>query len=287
MKKTILGIDQESAVRQCLDLVDVVLLDLIGKKYKSEKTEKLTIDGQDYVWVDYKSVVEWLPILGLSKRSLAVRLDRLVAKGLLKKHYHRNGENRTFFSPTEVVVEATTLCSSSGKGVADAATRGLHFEQQPCSYRDRDTVNEKKEKDNNKLLSKKKDDGDTFERAFERFMANSIDNGNFLYSLRGYKIKDYAALFDAFKLHVTNLCRQGQFIDNGDVRNRTWLLMSMPYLNLAGVTEYTLGYGEYLKDNRRWYRNRAGREIEVPMDAPPRMQGTIWYKEQGHWGPDI
>lgn len=284
MKETILGIDQKRAVELGLDVVDVVLLDVIGHKLASGSTEKREIDGEEYVWLNYKSVLDWLPILGMKKRALALRLDRLVDKGLLKKHIKREEGNYTFFTLCQC---SSIPMSTKVQRVCQSIGNPMSTKVQTKSNRDKDTEIREKEKDNNKLLSKKKDDGDTFERAFSRFEVNSIENGDLRYSLRGYRIKDYTALLEAFKTHVTNQCRQGEFIANGDVRNRTWLLRSMPYLDLGKATGYSLGYGEYIKDNRRWYRNRAGKEIEVPMDAPPRRQGTIWYKEEQRWGPDI
>lgn len=284
MKETILGIDQQRAIELGLDLVDVVLLDVIGHKMKSDKTEKREIDGEGFVWLSYKSVLEWLPILGLKKRALALRLDKLVAKGLLKKYINKKEGNYTFFSlcdfdSTPMPIDLQRVCNSNDNPMSPQ----LHTK----SNRDKDTEIREKEKDNNKLLSKKKDEVTDFEAVYEQFMSKAVDDGDFKYSLRGYHIKDYTALLVAFRVHVTNLCRQSDFIDNGYVKNRTWLLRAIPHLDMGEATGHSLGYGEYLKNNRRWYRNRNGKEIEVPIDAPPRRQGTIWYKEQQRWGPDI
>ena len=296
MKETILGIDQAQALRYGLTVVDLLLLDVVRQKSNEERTSKKTAGGKEYVWISYSAVLEWLPILGVNKRGVAKYLDRLEEKGLIEKLFLRKGGCYTFFRLSDKGLGVFVGdCSFEDKGLSPE-------EQRVCSEKDKgfvpnatnkkdteikDTEIKKKEINNNKLLFTKKEDGDTFETTFERFMANAIDDGNFRYSLRGYRIKDYTALLVAFRKHVANQCKQGEFIDNGYVRNRTWLLRSMPYLDLGEATGYTLGHGEYLKDNRRWYRNRAGKEIEVPMDAPPRRQGTIWYQEQGRWGPDI
>ena len=283
MKEKILGIDQAYALRHGLDLVDVMLVAVIRDKMQNKNTRKQSHDGKVFVWVSYTDVLEHLPILNIKKRRLAAILDAMCDKGVLEKYVLKEEGCRTYFRLSEKeqgdVRKTTEGCRSDDRGVVAEVT---HIE-----LPENKLPENKKEKDNNKLLSKKKDDGDTFETTYERFMANAIDDSNFKYSLRGYKIKDYTALLVAFRLHVTNQCRQGEFIDNGYVRNRTWLLRSMPYLDLGEATGYSLGYGEYLKDNRRWYRNRAGKEIEVPIDAPPRRQGTIWYKEEQRWGPDI
>lgn len=274
MKKDFLGFDQQIAIDFNLDVVDVVLLDVIRLKAESNATKKKEIDGKRYVWICYKSIIEWLPILGLKKRALALRLDKLTEKGFLLKHVANN--NQTYFS----------LQSELQRGCKNDDIP-LSTELQPKRNRDIDTEIREKEKDNNKLLSKKKDDKPNFDTAFAEFSSRSLANDDFKYSLRSYRIKDYTALMEVFKAHVANQCKQSEFIDNGDVRNRTWLLHSMPYLDLSDAAGFTLGYGEYIKNNKRWYINRSGREIEVPLDAPPRRQGTIWYKEEGRWGPDI
>lgn len=284
MKETILGIDQKRAIELGLDVVDVVLLDVIGHKLASESTEKQEIEGRQYVWVCYQSLIEWLPILGLKKRALALRLDKLVGKGILRKFIDKEKGNFTFFALCNLNDIPIT---SELQRVCNANDKPMSTQLQTKSNRDKVTEIREKEKDNNKLLSKKKDGAKEFEAAFEEFMGKAVDDGDFKYSLRGYKIKDYTALLVAFRVHVTNLCRQGDFIDNGYVKNRTWLLRAIPHLDMGEATGHSLGYGEYLKNNRRWYRNRAGKEIEVPIDAPPRRQGTIWYKEQQRWGPDI
>lgn len=282
MKETILGIDQKRAVELGLDVVDVVLLDAIKTKHESGATEKKEIDGEQYVWVSYKNLIEWLPILGLKKRSLALRLDKLAGKGILKKHIDREKGNFTFFA----------LCNlndipmpSELQRVCNSNSIPMSTQLQTKRYRNKESVIREKEKDNNKLLSKKKED---FGAAFEEFMSKAVDDGNFKYSLRGYHIKDYTALLVAFRTHVTNLCKQHEFIDNGYVRNRSWLLRSMPYLDLSEATSVTLGPGEYMRDNRRWYRNPAGRECEVPIDAPPRqLRDQIWYANEMRWGPNV
>lgn len=282
MKETILGIDQAFAVEHGLDVVDVMLFAVVKDKMQSANTRKLKRNGKCFVWVSYQDVLEHLPILNIKKRRLAARMDAMCDKGVLEKYVDKEAGCYTYFRLSGkrqgVVAKETGGCRSADKGVvAGVTSKELPVNNIPESS---------KEKDITKVISKKKDGGD-FEETFKEFIAKALEDNDFKYSLRGYKIKDYTALLVAFRAHVANLCKQGDFIDNGYVRNRTWLLRSMPYLDLGKATGYSLGYGEYLKDNRRWYRNRAGKEIEVPMDAPPRRQGTIWYKEQGRWGPDI
>lgn len=282
MKETILGIDQKRAIELGLDVVDVALLDVIKTKYESDATEKKEIDGEQYVWVSYKNLIEWLPILGLKKRSLALRFDKLAGKGILKKYIDREKGNFTFFAlcnlnDIPMPSELQRVCNANDKPMSTQ----LHTKR----IRNKESVIKEKEKDITKVISKKKDGGD-FEETFKEFIAKALEDNDLKYNLRNYRIKNIKALCESFKVHVMNLCRHGDFVSNGYIKNRRWMLNAMPFLDLGEATGFSLGHGEYLKDNRRWYRNRNGKEIEVPMDAPPRRQGTIWYKEQGRWGPD-
>ena len=281
MKEKILGIDQKRAIELGLDVVDVVLLDVIGHKLASESTEKQEIEGRQYVWVCYQSLIEWLPILGLKKRALALRLDKLVGKGILKKFIAKEKGNFTFFAlcnlnDIPMPSELQRVCNANDKPMST----GL----QTKSNRDKVTEIREKEKDNNKLLSKKKD-GD-FDSAFIEFSAKCRKDEQLAYSLAPYRVVNLDAMLEEFMRHIRKSANMGDFLKNGYVRNRLWMLRSVPFLDMSGATGISLGYGEYLKNGKRIYKNRNGKEIEVPMDAPPRRQGTIWYKEQGRWGPD-
>lgn len=283
MKETILGIDQAFAIEHNLDVVDVMLVAVIKDKMQSENTKKMTFEGKRYVWVSYQDVLDHLPILNIKKRRLATRLDVLCEKGVLEKYFDKNAGCYTYFRLSEkrqgVVAGKTGGCRSADKGVVTGATnKELPVNKQPVSS---------KEKDITKVISKKKETTTAdFNNEIEVFK-NSVDSDQeFAYSLRHYHIKSVSKLVEKFKLHILNNGLVGDFMSNGYQRNKGWLLRVIPKLDVSDITGVTLGKGEYLKDGRRWYLNRNGKEIEVPMDAPPRRKGTIWYKEQGRWGPD-
>ena len=281
MKETILGIDQAFAVEHGLDVVDVMLFAVVKDKMQSANTRKLKRNGKCFVWVSYQDVLEHLPILNIKKRRVATRLDVMCDKGVLEKYINKEAGCYTYFRLSEkrqgVVAKETGGCRSTDKGVvAGVTSKELPVNNIPESSTDKDIT---------KVISKKKDGGD-FEETFKEFIAKALEDNDLKYNLRNYRIKNIKALCESFKVHVMNLCRHGDFVSNGYIKNRRWMLNAMPFLDLGEATGFSLGHGEYLKDNRRWYRNRNGKEIEVPMDAPPRRQGTIWYKEQGRWGPD-
>lgn len=281
MKETILGIDQAFAVEHGLDVVDVMLIAVVKDKMQSANTRKLKRNGKCFVWVSYQDVLEHLPILNIKKRRLAARMDAMCDKGVLEKYVDKEAGCYTFFRLSEkrqgVVAKETGGCRSTDKGVvAGVTSKELPVNKLPESS---------KEKDNTKVLSKKKV-GD-FDTAFTEFSTKCRHDEELAYSLAPYKVKNLDAMLEEFMRHIKKCANMGDFIKNGYIRNRMWLLRSIPFIDMSGATGISLGYGEYLKNGKRTYKNRNGKEIEVPMDAPPRRQGTIWYKEQGRWGPDI
>ena len=103
MKYTLEGFSQEAALAMRatitengntktikLDIVDLTILRWIVDFYP--RMEKTIIDGDEYVWFDYSTFVEDMPLLGLSKQSLYKRCIKMVQLGVLKhKTVRSNG----------------------------------------------------------------------------------------------------------------------------------------------------------------------------------------------------
>lgn len=94
MKYTLEGFGQEAAlsIRATitengltktikLDCIDLIILRWIVDFYPNMK--KTIIEGIEYAWLDYKSFVEDMPLLGLSKQSLYKRCMKMVTLGVL------------------------------------------------------------------------------------------------------------------------------------------------------------------------------------------------------------
>lgn len=92
MKYTIEGFSQRKAVEMGLTTEDIVLLRWFVDFYNTGLMKKfVTQDGNELVWVDYKSVLEELPIIRCNKRNLTARFDRLVKAGVLIHETIRDG----------------------------------------------------------------------------------------------------------------------------------------------------------------------------------------------------
>lgn len=108
MKYTLEGFSQEAALSMRatitengtaktikLDLIDLTIIRWIIDFYPSMK--KTIIEGAEYVWLDYSTFVEDMPLLGLSKQSLYKRCMKMVQLGVLKHATVRNGGTFSYY----------------------------------------------------------------------------------------------------------------------------------------------------------------------------------------------
>lgn len=109
MKYTIEGFSQEAALSMQatitengntktikLDIVDLTILRWIVDFYPRMK--KTIIDGDEYVWFDYSTFVEDMPLLSLSKQSLYKRCIKMVQLGVLKHKTIRSNGTYSYYS---------------------------------------------------------------------------------------------------------------------------------------------------------------------------------------------
>ena len=108
MKYTLEGFSQEAAmsIRTTvtengttrtikLDLIDLTILRWIVDFYPNMK--KTIIEGIEYAWLDYKSFVEDMPLLGLSNQSLYKRCMKMVNLGVLTHKTIRSGGTFSYY----------------------------------------------------------------------------------------------------------------------------------------------------------------------------------------------
>lgn len=76
-----------------LDLIDLTIIRWIVDFYPNMK--KVLIDGTEYVWLDYSTFVEDMPLLALSNQSLYKRCMKMVRLGVLK---HKTVRSKGTFS---------------------------------------------------------------------------------------------------------------------------------------------------------------------------------------------
>ena len=111
MRKSIMGFDQSfiatlsvskidkngKTVTQKADYTDLAILRWFVDFQCSGKMTSIEIGGERYFFVSYKKLLEDMPLLDMSKQALYTRLQKLVALGLLKHHYHKEFGSQAFY----------------------------------------------------------------------------------------------------------------------------------------------------------------------------------------------
>lgn len=95
--KTIKGEDKLVPLK--LDVTDLLILQHLADFPNRKKIIKTIIDDKMFFWVDYKTLIEELPILDIKKQALSDRLSKLVELGVIEKSIisHNGYGNSTFF----------------------------------------------------------------------------------------------------------------------------------------------------------------------------------------------
>ena len=165
MKYTIEGFSQEYALtlrneKTRLDCIDLVILRWIVDFYP--RMSKITIDGKEYAWLCYQKLCDDLPIISISKRVFAERLKKLVEFDILV--YKLIKENGTFTAYgfgnnyENLIAKKVVGCSQNDNGGVVETTTKYNI------------LNNIKEIDNNKLLSKEREQKPIFnEELFNKF----------------------------------------------------------------------------------------------------------------------
>ena len=83
MKYTIEGFDQKTAIEYGLDVTDLTILRWFVDFMHSNRISKVMHDGKEYCWIKYDGLLTDMPILGIQKKMLAIRLKKLVDAGVL------------------------------------------------------------------------------------------------------------------------------------------------------------------------------------------------------------
>lgn len=102
MKYTIEGFSQAYAAtlkdeKNRIDCTDLVILRWFIDFQATGRMEFVDIGNDRFFWVNYKALLDDMPILSISKRALYDRLQKMVKFGLLKHHHHKSGGNFSYY----------------------------------------------------------------------------------------------------------------------------------------------------------------------------------------------
>lgn len=142
-----------------LDMTDLLILRQLADFPNRKKTKKQIVDDKLFFWVDYKELLEELPILDIKKQALRDRLDKMVELKVLEKvvvNFDRLGSATCFRMGDnyETLLYSDNTKQSTTQGcVADYTWGGSELHDKNNSIEIPKETNTKKEE----KLSKKKD----------------------------------------------------------------------------------------------------------------------------------
>lgn len=100
MKYTILGFNQQGAIEEGLDLTDLSLLAWVRDLMASPSARTREQEGLRFVWVCYAYLLEDMPIVRITKRTLRWRFRKLADCGLLYHLHDKEGGSWSFYALT-------------------------------------------------------------------------------------------------------------------------------------------------------------------------------------------
>lgn len=84
MRYSILGFNQELAVKEGLDLTDLLLLDYLYNACTSPSMIKICEDNQPYVWLKHDKILHDIPIINIKEDMLKKRIHKLIEMQFIK-----------------------------------------------------------------------------------------------------------------------------------------------------------------------------------------------------------
>lgn len=99
MKYTMLGFNQEEAIKMNLDLIDLAILRYFVDFRDTNKMVMEIIDDKPFYWIDYKTLIESIPIINIkSKDVLRRRLKKLEDKNILLHFCKKDKGTYSFYA---------------------------------------------------------------------------------------------------------------------------------------------------------------------------------------------
>jgi hypothetical protein len=99
MKYTIEGFYQPKLIEFKLDAIDALILRWFIDF--NARMKKIIHENEDYYWVKYQTIIDDLPILGITnKNNIARRFDKFIQAGIMSKYVHKEGGIFTYFHIT-------------------------------------------------------------------------------------------------------------------------------------------------------------------------------------------
>lgn len=173
MKYSILGFNQEEVLKckttidvngkekeVCIDVTDLLILQCVSDFMNRQCVYKYMINDKMYFSIQYKALLEDLPILNIGKQAMRDRIDKLVLFNLLEKEVIRN-EQGSFVVFRIGSSYEQLMYNKKGVTVCSEIEGGVYQTTQGCvsnyTAKNSSTINSstKQEKEDNLLSSQK------------------------------------------------------------------------------------------------------------------------------------
>lgn len=143
-----------------VDVVDMTIFDFIQHYAHSDKCMKLQTENGTYYWVSHTTIIQQLPILGISTGAgIVKRINKLIDAGLLSRHPNCDMMRKTFykFGPNYYKINFTTDNESLQP---TTNVEGTHNESLGVSHNE--SLGEHNTKNHSTIEQNKPADGDLF-----------------------------------------------------------------------------------------------------------------------------
>lgn len=134
MKFTIEGLSQQKLLDHKLDCRDAMFLRWFID-FASTGKMRIHVEKENvYHWIDHSTVIEELPILGISRTdSLSRYIGGLIEKGALERHIIKRGQDKGTEAYYRILPDLVYEMISDGEHKADQSSDKEHLAEQPSA----------------------------------------------------------------------------------------------------------------------------------------------------------
>lgn len=127
MRFSILGYSQRRLLQLGLGMDEAMLLRWFVEYQATGRMRSMVIEGRAFTWVNFCGVLEDLPVVGGSPRTVSRRFDRLEAAGVMERRIVREGGVYSYFRLREdvymsLIDDVAAMATQAAKDRADGLT---------------------------------------------------------------------------------------------------------------------------------------------------------------------
>jgi len=252
------------------DLVDWAIIDYLKDWFFMEKKKTILNheDGKQYTWINYKFLLNSMPLLGIKKKDgLSYRIKKLRKLGLIKTISLK--DNTTFFILTEFCISTCFLHTNNGvlkqrgQGVEIEGTGGVETEGTAIN-----NISSQLEYQNNNNISETSEEtSDQFTRPsndFENFSKNIVNEWNNIAA----KNPVLAGVMILSKERLRHL--KQRYANSGFRKNIITAIRTIPkYKFLLGENErkWVVSFDWLIKNDTNFVKIIEGRYKEIETES--------------------